>query len=243
MSAHDLFGKALMSYYSGETKEYFIERDDGHTDIIQTATYFEDYEKWPLNQREAIKEAKGTVLDVGCGAGRVALQLQKQGLKVVAIDISPDALKVAQMRGVKDCRLMDVTRLEFPENYFDTIIAYGNNFGIAGGIMETQKLLEIYYRVTKLDGILITSIIDPLQTDNPAHLRYHDNNRLKGNPPGLVKIRIGFKGEYGEYFKLLMVTRDELSELIKPGWKIEKIYDSKEGEYIAILTKSDDTER
>ncbi len=238
MRGHDLFGKALMSYYKGETKEHFIERDDGYTDIIQTSTYFEDFEKWPKNQREAIIEAKGTVLDVGCGAGRVALQLQKQGLKVVAIDISPYALKVAQMRGVKDCRLMDVTRLEFPEKYFDTIIAYGNNFGIAGGLRETQKLLDTYHRVTKPDGILIASIIDPLQTDNPAHLRYHENNRLKGNSPGLVNIRIGFKGEYGEYFKLLMVTSDELSELIKPEWKIKKIYNSEEGEYIAILERA-----
>lgn len=75
--------------------------------------------------------------------------LQKQGLKVVAIDNSPNALKVAQIRGVKDCRLIDVSELQFPDGYFDTIVAYGNNFGIAGRVEETKKVLETYYKVTK----------------------------------------------------------------------------------------------
>jgi hypothetical protein len=64
-------------------------------------------------------------------------------------------------------------------------------------------------------------------------------NRRRGYPPGLVRIRLGFNGEYDEYFQLLMVTKEELAELIKPsGWNIAKIYDSEEGEYISVLTKT-----
>ncbi|MDG6899020.1 MAG: class I SAM-dependent methyltransferase [Nitrososphaerota archaeon] len=45
---------------------------------------------------------KGKVLDVGCGAGRVALYLQGWGLDVVGVDNSPFALRVARLRGVRN---------------------------------------------------------------------------------------------------------------------------------------------
>ena len=67
-----------------------VERDD---DFIAAnrgpLNYFEPYRRWPSHQRLALRLARGRVLDVGCGAGRVALHLQERGLDVVAVDISP----------------------------------------------------------------------------------------------------------------------------------------------------------
>jgi methylase of polypeptide subunit release factors len=39
-------------------------------------------------------------VDIGCGAGRLALYLQARGHEVVAIDISPLAVKTCMKRGV-----------------------------------------------------------------------------------------------------------------------------------------------
>lgn len=234
----DAFGRALVSYYRGEEEEHIIERDDGYIDIINTCTYFQEYDEWPEHEKSAIQEVKGRILDVGCGVGRVAIWLQRKGYDVVGIDVSPLAIKIAGKRGLKDCRLMDVRELDFPQSNFDTILLFGNNFGIAGGIKQTKQMLKSFYEVTGKDGIILAATRDPLETDNPEHLAYHDMNKAKGDPPGLVKIRIGFKGDFGEYFHLLMLGEDDLARVVEEeGWKIGKIYSSGSANYIALLHK------
>jgi SAM-dependent methyltransferase len=236
----DAFGKALMAHLRGEEAEYLIERDDGYVDTSgsRASEYFIGYEDWLPHERDAVIESRGRVLDVGCGAGRVALWLQGRGHEVVAIDISPLALKVSKARGVGDCRLMDVRDLDLPEGHFDTVVMFGNNFGIAGDISETRRMLDGLHRVTREDGIVIASTLDPLKTDNPVHLIYHEQNRRRGRPPGLVKIRVCFRGECDSWFELLMVGEDELSEVLEPtGWTLEKVYRSEGASYTAILKK------
>lgn len=156
----DAFGRALMAYHTGGAAEYVIERDDGLIEKDNAGTYFIDYDEWPEYERQAAMEARGRVLDVGCGAGRVALLLQRRGLEVVAIDISPLALRMARLRGVKDCRLMDVRRLKFPAAHFNTVVMFGNNFGIAGDVAQTRRVLRALHRVTTDDGLIIAACRD-----------------------------------------------------------------------------------
>ncbi len=236
----DAFGKALMAHLMGEEAEYLIERDDGYVDTpgSRAGEYFIGYEEWPPHERDAVLESRGRVLDVGCGAGREALWLQGRGHEVVGIDISPLALEVSRARGVKDCRLMDVRGLDLPEGHFDTVVLFGNNFGIAGGIPETRRMLDGLHRVTGEDGIVIASTLDPLKTDNPVHLVYHEQNRRRGRPSGLVRIRVCFRGECDDWFELLMVGEEELAEVLEPtGWILEKVYRSEGASYTAILKK------
>jgi 2-polyprenyl-3-methyl-5-hydroxy-6-metoxy-1,4-benzoquinol methylase len=63
--------------------------------------YFLEYEDWPVFERKAIESVKGRVLDIGCGAGRHSLYLQKKGLNVLGIDSSPLAIKICKLIGVK----------------------------------------------------------------------------------------------------------------------------------------------
>ena len=44
------------------------------------------------------KMRKGTVLDVGCGAGTNSIFLAERGLQVVGVDISPSAIAIAEKR-------------------------------------------------------------------------------------------------------------------------------------------------
>lgn len=234
----DVFGKALMTYYRRGSAEYVIERDDGTKESLSAGEYFADYEQWPSHEKEAILGASGRVLDVGCGAGRAVLWMQGRRLKVTAIDISPLALKVASLRGVKKFRYMDVRRLGFPESSFDTVVMFGNNFGIAGDVKKTQLMLGGLHRVTSENGRIIATSKDPLKTDNPAHLAYHEMNRRRGAPPGLVRIRIGFQGEFDDWFDLLLVGEDEMREIAaSTGWAVRATY-ADGANYSAVLTKT-----
>jgi len=75
--------------------------------------------------------------------------------------------------------------------------------------------------------------------DNQVHLTYHERNRQRGRPPGLVTIRIGYQDEFDDWFDLLMVG-EEMREVIEPtGWMLERLYESGVASYTVILRKRD----
>ncbi|MEM3875283.1 MAG: class I SAM-dependent methyltransferase [Candidatus Bathyarchaeia archaeon] len=70
---------------------------------------------------------------MGCGAGRHSIYLQNNGLDVTGIDISPLAIKICRLRGLRKAEVMSVEEIDFEPNSFDTVIMSGNNFGLLGG--------------------------------------------------------------------------------------------------------------
>ena len=70
------------------------------------------YQNW---NKKALQLTKGKVLDVGCGAGSHALYLQEKGFDVTAIDISENAIKACELRGLKNCKVSDVLDLDTSE--------------------------------------------------------------------------------------------------------------------------------
>jgi len=172
------------------------------------------------------------------GAGRATVWLQEKRHDGVGIDVSPLALEVSRLRGVRDCRLMDVRELDFPDGAFDTVLMLGNNLGIGGDAGQTRRILESLYKITADEGIVIAETRDPLKTDDPAHLAYHERNRGRDRPPGLVKIRIGVGGECDDWFEFLLLGEEELAELLEPtGWSISRVYGSGGATFVAILSK------
>jgi SAM-dependent methyltransferase len=92
---------------------------------------------------------QGKVLDIGCGAGRHSLYLQKKGFDVLGIDISPLVIKVCQLRGLKKAIVMSIEELDFEPNSFDTVIMMGNNFGLFGNFKKRLKrVLRKLHKIT-----------------------------------------------------------------------------------------------
>jgi len=79
----DAVGRLIDAHFRGVRS---AERDDGWFDVSAGApAYFAaPLRRWPSVERRAMREVRGRVLDVGCGAGRLALYLQARGHEVVA---------------------------------------------------------------------------------------------------------------------------------------------------------------
>lgn len=237
----DAYGQEIWAYYQSEEVLEIVERNDGYIDPSARAikSYFSRYEDWAPYHRRAMEFVQGRVLDVGCGAGRHALYLQEQGLDVLGIDNSPLAVKVARLRGLKKAQITSLEDLKAQPDSFDTIIMMGNNFGLFGSFTKAQKLLKRFHEMTSSHARIIADTVDPYQTENPAHLAYHRQNKAKGRMGGQVRIRTRFKTYVGRWFDYLMVSKDEMGDVLNgTGWKAKEFIDSEGPPYIAIIQKT-----
>lgn len=225
----------------GVSGEYVIEREDGRIETLQVSDYVKLFSEWDELERQAIKHAKGKVLDIGCGAGRVALYLQELGHEVVGIDYAPDAIAACKVRGLKDALVMSVNDLKFNAETFDTVVMFGNNFGIAGGEKQTLSMLRTLHKITTSNAIILAGSVDAVNTSNEDHLKYHEMNRSKNRPPGLVRIRVKYKEYVTDWSDLWLVTLNELKILTeKSGWLVSKIYQTgkiNQPAYVGVLSK------
>jgi len=236
----DAYGQEILAYFKGKKSFEIVERDDDYFDVSNGwKTYFSDFKDWHSNEKKAMKYAKGRVLDIGCGAGRHSLYLQKRRFDVLGIDNSPLAIKVCRLRGLRKAKVMSINDIgKFRSNSFDTIIMMGNNFGIFGSFNKARLLLKKMYRITSPNALIIAESNDPYKTDNPDHLSYHKFNRKRGRMSGQMKIRIRFMKYVGKWFDYLIVSEKEMREILKnSGWKIKKVIKSESSVYTAIIEK------
>ncbi len=237
----DAYGQEVYDFYQGQKVTEIIERDDGFVGpSIGPMAYFLPYAEWPLVEQQAMHYAYGRCLDVGCGPGRVCLYLQEQGHEVVGIDNSPLGIQTAKLRGVKDARVLPITQASRRAlGIFDTIIMFGNNFGLFGNPQRAGWLLRRFYGMTAANGRVLATSRNIYDTHDPGHLAYHEHNRRQGRMAGQVRLRVRYKTFIGPWFDYLMVSPQEMAEIVMDtGWRITHVINV-EGEamYTAVLEK------
>jgi SAM-dependent methyltransferase len=235
----DAFGQALWAAYKGQDVFEILERDDDLIAVIKTSGHFSEYEGWPEIEQRAMQFVKGRVLDVGCGAGRHSLYLQEKGFDVLGIDISPLAIKICKLRGLKKAHALPIGDVDFKRGSFDTIIMMGNNFGLFGDMKKARRLLRRFHRMTSEDALIMASSRDPYATNDNTQLQYHKLNLERRRMSGQVRIRVRYEKYVGKWFDYLMVSREEMEQiLLGTGWKIRKFLNSEGPHYIAIIMKT-----
>jgi SAM-dependent methyltransferase len=243
----DAYGTAMWDALSDPHEAIIIERDDGLVDVDFMAGYLRGYKDWSELERQAISLARGRVLDVGCGAGRAALYLQERGLQAVGIDNSPAAVATCRRRGLKDARVVPIAEASRTKlGVFDTILMFGNNFGLFGSFAGAQRLLRRFHGMTSLAGRIIAATQDPYlpvgrKTPTPmekCHQAYQRVNARRGRMGGQARFRIRYRDLCTPYLDYLFVSRDELRKIVAgTGWRITRIFDSPAAQYIAVLEK------
>lgn len=238
--SQDAQGRAMYDYFKGKQVSEIIERDDGYIDASEgPKTYLSEYKDWPKHLQQAIKYAKGKVLDIGCGAGRHSLYLQNKSFDVFGIDVSSYALKVCKLRGLKKTKLMSTGELCLQFGKFNTILMLGNNFGLFENLKYGKWLLEKFSSITNDKAIIIAETLDPYLTKESHHLQYQKLNRKRGRLGGEVRIRVMYKNYITPWFNYWLASKAEVGKLVRgTDWQVKRFIDSKGPVYIVIIEKT-----
>jgi SAM-dependent methyltransferase len=237
----DVFGRALMDWTLGGAAPEILERDDGVTDLSAGhELYVAEFGEWPFSERQSVRYVRGRVVDVGCGAGRVTLYLQQRGFDVVGLDASPLAIRSARRRGVKEAWCMSIDELSGRIGSFDTIVLFGNNFGLFGTPERLRGMLGTWADRTDSGARILAQSTNPYCGGAPAFDRtYYRRNKEKGLLPGQSRLRTHYRGQVGPWSDWLFVSRHEMRVVLRgTGWRQTKIIGRLPSEsYVAVLEK------
>lgn len=237
--SEDAYGHAMYDYYTTKGGYEITERDDGFFDVsLGPSLYFSEHENWSDREKEVITHAQGRVLDIGCGAGRHSLYLQEQGHEVVGIDISPLAVKTCRLRGLKEAEVRSISEIGPELGTFDTIMMFGNNFGLLQGYEPARAFLRKFSTMTSDKARILAESRDPYQTNALEHLEYHEFNRKRGRMPGQLRLRVHYKKYVTPWFDYLLVSKQEMQDIVSStGWAVNRFIEGVQGIYSVVIEK------
>lgn len=232
----DLFGKAILDYQTNNDPQNLItETTISEEDEMSVAYLFRSFSAMPKIEQKALELANGKTLDVGCGAGSHSLYLQNEkNLDVTAIDISANAIKACELRGIKKAKVQNIMELEHQK--FDTILLLMNGAGMCGKLKKVPDfLLKLKSLLTPNGQILLDSsdIIYMFDDDDdggkwiPTDVDYY----------GEVVFNISYKGKKEKPFDWMYIDYNTLQNAaIANGLKCELIQEGEHFDYLARLT-------
>lgn len=231
----DLFGKAILDYQTNNSPEDLItETTISEEDEMGVAYLFRNFETMPTIEQKALQLAKGKTLDVGAGAGSHSLYLQNErSLDTTAIDISANAIKTCQLRGLKKAFVQDILTLD--NEKYDSILLLMNGTGIFGTLKNTPKFLQKLKSLLNPGGqILIDSsdIIYMFDEDEDGTYEIPANGYY-----GELEFTISYKGEKEDSFPWLYLDYNTLQNAANDnGLQCELILEGEHYDYLARLS-------
>jgi len=232
----DIFGDALLDYWQYKISLNIITHSSlEEQDIIPVDYLFRSYQKMPELEQKALGFCKGSVLDIGAGAGSHSLHLQEKGYKVTALDLSKGAVKVCELRGIKWVIQQDIHT--FASHSYDTLLLLMNGTGLAGTLKGLGPFLDrLKPLLNKRGQILIegTDILYMYESDRddggywiPEHMAYY----------GETSFTMSYKGKTSDSFPWLYLDFNTLARAADyHGFDCKLVYEGPSDNYLAKLT-------
>lgn len=230
----DLFGKAILDFQTNNNPENIItETSISDEDEMEVSYLFRNYDEMPQLEKTALNLCKGTILDVGCGAGSHSLYLQNEkNLVVKAIDISETAVRACELRGVKNVEAVDV--LELSDVKYDTILLLMNGTGIFGTLSEISKYLIKLKSLLAPNGQILIDSSDLIYMFDDAEDggKWIPDNGYYGE----LTFTITYKNETEDSFPWLYLDYNTLQNAAYAnGLQCELIEEGENYDYLARL--------
>ncbi|MEQ9401796.1 MAG: hypothetical protein RJQ04_21700 [Longimicrobiales bacterium] len=220
---------ALRAFRQGRVDaELRVVTDVGGTDTFPVSVLFREGGDLDPIDLAAADAARGSVLDVGAGAGALAVLLAGRGHDVTALEPLDAACAELRARGLADVRRGGLERTA-PGERFDTVLSLMNGTGLAGTVEGLGPFLSGLAERTTPDGQILIDSTDPRDWVDPDDGRY----------PGEVHMQLSFDGTTGPPLPYLYVDAELLLDAAASvGLEGRVLLDAGEGRYLARLRPS-----
>ena len=226
---HDVLGSAIESYFlKGDNTPVRVFINKNEEPEMYPSIFFRSYRNMLKYEKIAMKECKGSVLDLGCGAGCHALYLQNKGFDVTAVEVSKKSASVAKAQGVNKVVNEDWRNLNLKN--FDTILVLMNGMGLAESPDELKGMFrKLKGFLTKKGSILIDSTdVTYAKADWPM---------LDSEYFGKVQFELKYKGKT-QCFPWLFVDFETAFKTAKSvKLNVEVLERARNGHYLLRLSK------
>ena len=228
----DVLGTAIADFYFKRApSKLWVYDTVGPRVEMKVATYFRDWADMPHLERIALQECRGRVLDIGAGAGSHALELQKRGLDVRALDISPEAVRVMEARGVTNAVAADI--FEFSDGKYDTLLLLMNGIGLVGNTDGLRHFLRHVKDLLLPGGQLL------FDSSDVSYL-YEDSLLPETHYYGEITCRYGYKRGKTDPFSWLYIDYDMLGKIARTeGWEAELLFEDGNDQYLVRLKRGE----
>lgn len=226
----DPMGHAVSDYYSHRSSDKLIVKSDtAEPDEIPVSYLFRSPAEMPDVEIAALEACRGTVLDIGAGAGAHSLALKGMGFRVTSIDISRLSVDVMKSRGVDDAQCINFYNQDFNKKY-DTLLFLMNGVGIAGTLAGLDGFLSCCIVHLKTGGQILLDSSD-------IGCLFDSDEDFSGQYYGEVLYQMIYKDIYSELFRWLFVDFDTLERAcFEKGLSCTMLMEGENNSYLARLS-------
>lgn len=239
-AAWDPLARAMQDFHDGRLEAYIrVESDIWCPEDTSAASYYRP-DSLPLDtlDLEALRLCRGRVLDIGAGAGRHAIELQRRGLSVVAIDISAAAVGLMRQRGVESARCADFFALRPDARGFETLLLMMHGVGFVGTLEGLGRFLDMAKAHMTAGAQILCDSADLLTSLDADELEEIEARRQQGSYLGEVEFRLEYRGVKGASYQWLFVDPTTLTQIAdQHGYQCEVVARADRGAFLARLSK------
>lgn len=172
-----------------------------------------------LNKYLTKKPNETKILDFGCGSGFFTDKLQEKGYQSFGIDISEEAIKFGELKGIKNLSVQDSHKLNYPDNNFDVVLS----MDVLEHLEDESWAIKEVNRVLKSGGMFVVMVpaykfLWGVQ-DEVAH---HYRRYTLGNVKKIILNNGKFKIIRSSYFNTLLFMPIVLVRVISRIFKLNK---------------------
>ena len=147
------------------------------------------------------KPSEIKILDFGCGSGIFVNELQKRGYQTSGIDISEEAIKYGELRGIKNLKIQDSHKLDYPNGNFNAVLS----MDVLEHLEDESWAIKEVERILKPGGKFIIMVpayqfLWGVQDEVAHHYRRYTLGGLKKKIIGSGKLEIS----HATYFNTLL---------------------------------------